>query len=75
MGPRAHVFLAAVAVVSLLFIARILRSKQLKAKYAILWLSIGSAMAVLSLSPRLLDRVSDWIGISYAPATLFLEAS
>jgi hypothetical protein len=72
MGPRAQFFLATVAVASLLFIARMLRSKQLKPKYAILWLSIGLGMVALSLSPRLLDGFSDWIGIDYAPATLFL---
>ena len=39
-----------------------------------LWLSIGAVMVVLSVSPQILDRVSDWIGIDYAPATLFLGA-
>lgn len=74
MGPRAHLFLAIITITTWIFIARLLRRGQLRAKYSMLWLSIGSVMVVLSLSPEILDRVSDWIGIDYAPATLFLGA-
>lgn len=74
MGPRAHIVLAIITIATWIFIARLLRRGQLRAKYSILWLSIGSVMVVLSVSPQILDRVSDWIGIDYAPATLFLGA-
>ncbi len=74
MGPRAHFFLAIITITTWIFIARLLRRGQLRAKYSMLWLSIGSVMVVLSVSPEILDRVSDWIGIDYAPATLFLGA-
>lgn len=74
MGPRAHFLLAVIAFGTWLFIARLLRRGELRAKYSILWMSIGSVMVVLSVSPQILDRVSDWIGIDYAPATLFLGA-
>ena len=72
MGPRAHLFLAVITISSWLFIASLLRRRQLRAKYSVLWLTIGSGMIILSVSPQLLDIVSRWIGISYAPATLFL---
>lgn len=74
MGPRAHFFLAIITITTWIFIARLLRRGQLRAKYSMLWLSIGSVMVVLSVSPEILDQVSDWIGIDYAPATLFLGA-
>lgn len=74
MGPRAHFVLAIITITTWIFIARLLRRGQLRAKYSMLWLSIGSVMVVLSVSPEILDRVSDWIGIDYAPATLFLGA-
>lgn len=74
MGPRAHIVLAIITIATWIFIARLLRRGQLRAKYSMLWLSIGSGMVVLSVSPQILDRVSDWIGIDYAPATLFLGA-
>ncbi len=72
MGPRAHAFLAFVAALTFVFIARMLRRRQLKAKYAVLWLGIGVAMMLLALFPGLIDTLSAWIGISYGPATLFL---
>jgi len=75
MGIRAQLFLAAVTLGSWIFIARLLRRGQLRAKYSILWLSVGSGMVALSISPQILDRVSDWIGIDYAPATLFLSST
>lgn len=74
MGPRAHFALALITIATWIFIARLLRRGQLRAKYSLLWLSIGSVMVVLSVSPEILDKVSDWIGIDYAPATLFLGA-
>jgi hypothetical protein len=74
LDTRARLFLVVVALASLLFIARMLRSKQLKPKYAMLWALIAMAILPLAIWPRLLDAVSDWIGISYAPATLFLIA-
>lgn len=75
MEVRAQLFLAAVTLGSWIFIARLLRRGQLRPKYSVLWLSVGSVMVVLAISPRLLDRVSDWIGIDYAPATLFLGST
>lgn len=46
----------------------------MRAKYAFLWLSVGGLMVLFSVSPRLLDRFSVWIGIGYGPTTLFLIA-
>lgn len=74
MGPRAHFVLALITIATWIFIAQLLRRGQLRAKYSLLWLSIGSVMVVLSVSREILDKVSDWIGIDYAPATLFLGA-
>jgi Uncharacterized conserved protein (DUF2304) len=39
-----------------------------------LWLSIGAVIALLATFPGLLDRVSSWLGIAYAPGTFFLGA-
>ena len=36
-----------------------------------LWVSIGVAIAFLAAFPGLLDRVSSWMGIAYAPGTFF----
>jgi hypothetical protein len=59
---------------SILFMLRLLRRHGLPARYALLWISIGSVLVALAASPAVLDHVSAWVGISYPPATFFLGA-
>ena len=74
MSAKAHLLVALMTASSLVFILRLLRKGQLRAKYSFLWLSIGTVMTILAASPPLLDRVSLWLGISYGPTTLFMTA-
>lgn len=74
MSFKAHLLMALMAASALFFIITLLRRRQLRAKYSILWLSIGSVMVLLAASPAILDRVSTWLGIDYGPATLFIAA-
>jgi hypothetical protein len=74
MSGRAHIFVATVTVASLIFIIRLVRTHRLRAKYSMLWISVGLALTVLAVSPRLLDTVSGWLGVAYGPTTLFMVA-
>jgi hypothetical protein len=74
MSLGAHILILVLTFISLLFIVRMVRRNQLPSRYALLWLSIGGVIAVLATFPRLLDRVSSWLGIAYAPGTFFLGA-
>jgi hypothetical protein len=74
MSGRAHFFVATVTVASLIFIIRLVRTHRLRAKYSMLWISVGLALTVLAVSPRLLDTVSGWLGVAYGPTTLFMVA-
>ena len=74
MTQRAHIFVLLVTLLNIAFIIRLLRRRELRAKYSILWLSVGVVLVVLAASPWILDRFSDWLGISYGPATFFLAA-
>ncbi len=74
MSTGAHVLILVLTFVSLLFIVRMVRRNQLPSRYALLWLSIGAAIAFLATFPRVLDRVSTWLGIAYAPGTFLLGA-
>ena len=71
-GGRLLVFL--LTLISVLFIVRMVRRNQLPSRYALLWLSIGVVIAFLGTFPGVLDRVSTWLGIAYAPGTFFLGA-
>lgn len=74
MPPRAHVLVGIVTVGSLLFIVRMVRRRQLRAKYSLLWLSVGVGITLLAIGPSILDDVSHRLGIDYPPATFLLVA-
>ena len=73
MTTRAHVLVLIATVVVALFILRLVRLRQLRSKYALLWLVIGLALLPLGAFPGMLDTVSRWFGVFYSPTTfLFL---
>jgi hypothetical protein len=74
MTTRAHVAVAIVAIATLLVIFRMLRQQQLRSKYALLWTAIALLLLPLAAWPALLVRVSDAIGVKYAPTTGVLVA-
>lgn len=60
------------SVVFLLLILWSVRQKKLKEAYAMLWVLIGVMLLGISLFPSVLRLISQYIGIFYPPATLFL---
>jgi hypothetical protein len=74
MSTATHVLVLALSLFSVLFILRLVRRRQLRAKYSLLWLSAGVVLVALAASPQLLDRVSVALGIYYGPTTFFLAA-
>lgn len=74
MSTGGHVLILLLTFISLAFIVRLVRRNKLPSRYALLWLTIGAVIAVLATFPSLLDRVSAWLGIAYAPGTFFLGA-
>ncbi|HEY7105556.1 MAG TPA: DUF2304 domain-containing protein [Acidimicrobiia bacterium] len=74
MSTSAHVLVIVLAAGVILFIVHLVRRRQLRAKYSVLWFSIGLVLAVLAIFPDLLVGVSDLFGIAYAPATFMLLA-
>lgn len=73
VSGRAHLLVAVVTVGTVGFVFRLVRQRALAAKYSFLWLTLGAGLVMFAVAPGILDRVSLWLGISYAPATfLFL---
>jgi len=56
------------------FLLRLLNRRQMRGTYTLLWMFVGLAVLVLALFTSLLDRMSRWFRIYYAPTTLFLVA-
>ncbi len=71
MTTETHLVVAVLTVVAVAVIVRMVRRGVLKAKYTVLWLTVGLVLAVAASVPTLLDTVADRLGIWYQP-TLFL---
>jgi hypothetical protein len=62
-----------VALLLLALIFELLRRRQLREKYAVLWLLVGLVTLPLGFIPSSLDNVSSWLGVaSGASLVLFL---
>jgi hypothetical protein len=71
MSLRAHILVIVVTAATLFFILRLVRRHRLRAKYSVLWVSLGAGLAVLATAPGLLEWFSDLVGIR-TPALGFL---
>ena len=74
MTTRAHLLTAIAGIAVTVFILRLVGRRQLRSKYALLWLVIGVLLLPLALFPHILVTVSNWLGVSYAPTTFLVFA-
>jgi hypothetical protein len=74
LSGQAHVLIIIATLVIAWFILRLVRARQLRSKYALLWLVIGVLMLSLAAVPDVLNTVSGWLGVAYSPAIFLLLA-
>ena len=74
LSGRAHVLVVLVVLAGVFFLLRVLNRRQMRGKYTLLWMFVGVLVLVLAAFPTLLDRVSHFLRIYYAPSTLFIAA-
>jgi hypothetical protein len=72
MSLRAHISLAILVALAIIGIVVLVRRRHLKAKYSLLWISLGAVMVVIAAVPGLLDWTADRLGIWYQPTLLIL---
>jgi hypothetical protein len=72
---RVSIAAAIAAVILLLVIFELIRSRRLQERYALLWLLTGIVIFVLAVWRGLLSTFSDAVGIAYPPSALFVLAS
>ena len=72
---RVSITAAIAAVVLLLVIFELIRSRRLQERYALLWLLTGIVIFVLAVWRGLLSEFADVVGIAYPPSALFVLAS
>lgn len=69
-----YLFAVVMSIVTLLFIVHLLRRRQLREKYAGIWLVVSLAIIVLAAFPQLAIRVSDLVGVE-TPSNLLFASS
>ncbi|HEX2700599.1 MAG TPA: DUF2304 domain-containing protein [Acidimicrobiales bacterium] len=71
---RLDVFVLVVALVNVVVVLELVRRRQLREKYALLWLAVGVGGIVLGLGRTVVDRVAHALGVDYGPSAVFLLA-
>jgi hypothetical protein len=71
---RAHLVLVLISAGMLGFVLHLLRSGRLRAKYAMLWSTVGVGLVILAAFPGLLDWTAGRLGIFYPPAAFLMAA-
>jgi hypothetical protein len=74
LSGRAHILIVVATAIIAVYIFRLVRARQLRSKYALLWFVIGLLMLPLAAVPGVLNTVSTWLGVRYSPAILLLFA-
>ena len=74
LSTRAHIVVIGVVIVGAWFLLRMLRRRQLRGKYTLLWMFVGIVVLALAVFPSLLDHTANLLGIYSGPNLLFLLA-
>ncbi len=71
---RLDVFVLVVALLNVAVMLELVRRRQLREKYALLWISVGIGGIVVGLGRTVIDRVATSLGVAYGPSVVFLGA-
>jgi hypothetical protein len=69
---RVSIIAAIAAIVLLVVIFELIRSRRLQERYAMLWLFSGIIILVLAVWRGALSKLADLVGIAYPPSALFV---
>jgi hypothetical protein len=69
---RVSIAASVAAILLLVVIFELIRSRRLQERYALLWLLTGVVVLVLAVWRQGLGKLADLLGISYPPSMLFL---
>lgn len=71
---RLDVFVVGVALVNVAVMLELVRRRQLREKYALLWLAVGVGGVALGVGRGLVDRLARAVGVDYGASVAFLGA-
>ena len=62
------------SIIFIIFILNLVRKNKLDEKYSILWLFFGIIILIVSIFPKVIEKISSWFGVYYPPALMLLFA-
>ena len=71
---RTQVIMLLVGVAMLLFVLNMVRRKQVREQYSLLWIATAVVITFSALFIRTVEKLSHLVGVYYPPAFLFLLA-
>lgn len=71
---RLDLFVVTVALVNVAVMLELVRRRQLREKYALLWLTVGIGGVVLGAGRTYVDRLARAVGVEYGASVAFLGA-
>lgn len=71
MSLRVQIIIAIAAILVILFIGNMVRTRKLELKYALIWFLVGVLLLVFDLSPGLLTKLTNLLGITLPINMLF----
>lgn len=72
--PRTQLIMLLIGVAMLLFVLNMVRRKQIREQYSLLWIIASIVIMFSAVFIRLVERLSHLVGVYYPPAFLFLLA-
>lgn len=60
------------SIVFIIFILNLVRKNRLDEKYSILWLFLAAVILIVSIFPSIIETISQWFNVYYAPALMLL---
>lgn len=74
MDPKIQIIALLFSIIATGIIFELVRKKKLREEYSLLWLAAGVCLILLSLKRELVESISRFMGVSYAPSALFIVA-
>ena len=69
-----YYFAIVFSVIFIIFILNLVRENKLDEKYSILWLFFGIIILIVSIFPKIIEKIAVWFGVYYPPTLMLLFA-
>lgn len=60
------------SILFMIFIILLVRNNKLEEKYSILWILFSVIVLIISIFPKLIDKIATMLTVSYPPSLVFL---